>query len=98
MRCTTNKSGTCRLFEENSEESCEEQIDSLINKLQSYFGIVLRSNVGNGKDMPNAILVTMFHVASSYDHNYHTDCPKTSHSWLTYKLTSAIYLPSVDSN
>ena len=55
--------------------------NSLIDKLQNYFGIALRSNVRNIKDMQNAILTSMFHVASSYDDNYHTYCPKTSDPW-----------------
>ena len=55
--------------------------DSHIDKLQNYFSIALRSNVGNVKDMQNAILASMLHVASSYDDNYHTYCPKRSDSW-----------------
>ena len=55
--------------------------DSLIDKLQNYFDIAIRSNVGNVKDMQNAIITSMFHVASTYDDNYHTYCLKTSDSW-----------------
>ena len=39
--------------------------DSIIDKLQNYFGIALRSNVGSVKNMQDAILASMFHGASS---------------------------------
>ena len=55
--------------------------DSVIDRLQNYFGIALRSKVGNVKEMKKAILASMFHVASSEDYDYRTYCPKTSHSW-----------------
>ena len=51
--------------------------DVVIDKLQNYFGIALRSNIGNLKKMQDAILASMFHVASSEKDNYHTYCPKT---------------------
>ena len=50
--------------------------DSVIDKLQNYFGIALRSEVG-------AVLTSMFHIASE-DSNYHIYCPKTSDSWCQY--------------
>ena len=34
--------------------------------------------------MQNAILASMFHIASSEDSNYHVYCPKTSDSWCQY--------------
>ena len=40
--------------------------DSVIDKLQNYFGIALRSNVGDLQKMQDAILASLFHVASSY--------------------------------
>ena len=60
--------------------------DSIIEKLQNYFGIALRSKVNNVKEMRNAILAlaSMFHVASSADCNYHTYCPKSNDSWCQY--------------
>ena len=38
--------------------------DSVIDKLQNYFGIALRSNVGDLQKMQDAILARLFHVAS----------------------------------
>ena len=71
--------------------------DSLIDKLQNYFDIAIRSNVGNVKDMQNAILTSMFHVASTYDDNYHTYCLKTSDSWCQHNRDivnkTNIYVP-----
>ena len=58
--------------------------DSVIDKLQNYFGIALRSKVGNVKEMQSAIRASMFHIASSDDSNYHIYCPKTSDSWCQY--------------
>ena len=58
--------------------------DSVIDKLQNYFGIALRSKVGNVKEMQDAILASMFHVASSDDCNYHTYCPTTPDTWCQY--------------
>ena len=34
--------------------------DWVIDKLQNYFGIALRSKVGNAKEMQDAILASMF--------------------------------------
>ena len=55
--------------------------DSSIDKFQNYFGIALRSKVDNVKEMQEAILASMFHVASSEDFNYHTYCPMTTTSY-----------------
>ena len=54
---------------------------SIIDKLRNYFGIALRSKSDNVKEMQDAILASMFHVASSEDCNYHTSCPMTTISW-----------------
>ena len=58
--------------------------DSIIDKLQNYFGIALRCKVSNVKELKNSILANMFHVASSTDCNYHTYCPKSNDSWYQY--------------
>ena len=39
--------------------------DVVIDKLQNYFGIALRGNIGNLKKMQDAIFASMFRVASS---------------------------------
>ena len=58
--------------------------DSIIDKLQNHFGIDLSSKVSNVKEMKNAILARMFHVASSADCNYHTYCPNSNDLWCQY--------------
>ena len=59
--------------------------DSVIDKLQNYFGIALRSNVGDLQKMQDAILASLFHVASSENNNFHVYCPKTYDSWCHYQ-------------
>ena len=59
--------------------------DSVIDKLQNYFGIALRSNVGDLQKMQDAILASLFHVASSENDNFHVYCPKTYDSWCQYQ-------------
>lgn len=52
-----------------------------IDKLQNYYGIAVRSNIGNLEAMEKAIHATLFHVASSKDNNYHDHCPSGPNSW-----------------
>ena len=59
--------------------------DSVIDKLQNYFGIALRSNVGDLQKMQDAILACLFHVASSENDNFRVYCPKTYDSWCQYQ-------------
>ena len=54
--------------------------------MQKYFCIALRSNIGDLKNMQNAILVSLFHVASSTSNQYHEYCPKMPDSWCQYQL------------
>ena len=39
--------------------------NKLIDKLQNYYGIAVKSNVGNLQGMKKAINASLFHVASS---------------------------------
>ena len=49
-------------------------IDALIDMLHNYFGIALRSNAKYElkPELKQALLASMFHVASSQGENYHT--------------------------
>ena len=58
---------------------------SVIDKLQNYFGIALRSNVGDLQKMQDAILASLFHVASSENDNFHVYFPRTHESWCQYQ-------------
>ena len=49
--------------------------DSQINKLQNYYGIAIRSNVGNLSGMKKAIHASLMHCASSEARKLHEHCP-----------------------
>ena len=63
--------------------------DKIIDKMQNYYGIAIRSNVGNLESMKKAILATLFHCASSKDNNYHNHCPPGKESWCGFQLDRA---------
>ena len=57
-----------------------------IDTLQNYYGIAVRTNVGNLKGMQNNICAALFHVASSKTENYHSAyCPPGESSWCKYQ-------------
>ena len=60
--------------------------DALIDRLHNYFGIALRSNAKSElkPELKQALLASMFHVASSQLTTTHTYCPKTSDRWCQY--------------
>ena len=58
--------------------------DALIDRLQNYFGIALRSNVHTVPELKSALLASLFHVASCKGNNFLTYCPQTSDSWCQY--------------
>ena len=78
-----NKSTVAAMKDEGTGKAKEKSrlTDAIIDKLQNYFGIALRSNVGNLKKMKDAILASLFHVASSVDKDFHIFCLKSSDSW-----------------
>ena len=49
----------------------------LIDKLQNYFGIALRSNLSSVDQMSIAILASFLHIASSASNNYHGQCDRS---------------------
>ena len=63
--------------------------DSMIDKLQNYYGIALRSNVGNLENMKKAILASLFHVASSESNSWHNHCPQGKDSWCAFQADKA---------
>ena len=63
--------------------------DKMIDKLQNYYGIAIRSNVGNLEGMKKAILATLFHCSSSADKPYHTYCPIGKDSWCMFQADKA---------
>ena len=59
--------------------------ERMIDKMQNYYGIAIRSNVGNIDEMKKAILAVLFHCASSKEKQYHNYCPDGETSWCSYK-------------
>ena len=47
--------------------------DNIIDKLQNYYGMVIRQNSGDLNAMKSASSASLFHVASSDTNYYHTD-------------------------
>ena len=61
--------------------------DTIIDTLQKYFGIALRSSCESISELRDALLASFFfHVASSDGHNFHSAyCPMTADSWCQYQ-------------
>ena len=55
--------------------------DTIIDKMQNYFGIALRQNCGDLNKMVMACKASMYHVAG-----YHDSCPKDPDTWCQYQL------------
>ena len=63
--------------------------DGTIDKLQNYYGIAIRSNVGNLAGMKKAIHASLMHCASSESCPLHDHCPPGSTSWCRYQQDKA---------
>ena len=60
--------------------------DACIDRLQNYYGIAVRSNVGNLANMKKSIYAALMHVASSKENNYHwAYCPAGDNSWCSFQ-------------
>lgn len=59
--------------------------DKFIDKLQNYYGIAIRSNVGNLENMQSAVIAAFFHCCSGKNHQMHGQCPSGSESWCRYQ-------------
>lgn len=59
--------------------------DARIDKLQNYYGIAIRSNVGNQAEMKKAIHASLFHCASSESRPLHDHCPTGPESWCGFQ-------------
>ena len=60
--------------------------DKIIDRLQNYYGMAIRSNVGDLDMMKKAIFAVLFHVCSSENNNYHVHCPSGADSWSAFQL------------
>ena len=63
--------------------------DKMIDRLQNYYGIAIRSNANNLEGMKKAILASLFHCASSKNGEYHNYCPDGKDSWCGFKADKA---------
>ena len=60
--------------------------DAIINRLQNYFGMALRSNVATVEDMKNNIYAALMHICSNKENNCHWKyCPAGSDSWCSFQ-------------
>lgn len=48
--------------------------DTIIDKLQNYYGIAIRSNVGNLEGIKQAVLASLLHCASNESRKLHDNC------------------------
>ena len=65
--------------------------DAIIDKLQNYYGIAIRSNVGNLEGMKQAVLASLFHCASNESRKLHDYCLVGPNSWCGYQRDRANY-------
>ena len=57
----------------------------MIDKLQNYYCIAIRSNSDNLSGMKTATLTSLFHCPSSEDRKLHLQhCPDGANSWCGY--------------
>ncbi|GFV55866.1 uncharacterized protein TNCV_390271 [Trichonephila clavipes] len=59
--------------------------DSFIDKIQNYYGIAIRSNIGNLEEMQRAVIAAFYHCCSGKSNTMHGQCPLGSESWCAYQ-------------
>ena len=59
--------------------------ETMIDRLQNYYGIAIRSNKGDLEGMKKSIFAALFHVASSAKNIWHDHCPTGKNSWCKYQ-------------
>ena len=67
----------------------KEDSEAMIDKVHTYYGIAIRSNVGTLAEMKRAIYASLFHVASSQANKWHSHCHMGSDSWCLYQQDMA---------
>ena len=61
----------------------------VIDKLQNYYGMAIRSNVGDLRGMMMAVQATLHHMTSTDDRLVHHMCPEGENSWCSYNKAKA---------
>ncbi|GFX96964.1 uncharacterized protein TNCV_1996961 [Trichonephila clavipes] len=59
--------------------------DSSIDRLQNYYGIAVRINVGNLSGLQQNVIAALFHCSSSVEKPMHGQCPIGKDSWCYYQ-------------
>lgn len=59
--------------------------DTFIDRLQNYYGIAIRSNIGNLQTMQQNVIAALFHCASNLKTPMHGQCPLGKDSWCFYQ-------------
>ncbi|GFW60087.1 CCHC-type domain-containing protein [Trichonephila clavipes] len=59
--------------------------DSFIDRMQNYYGIAVRSNVGNLSGLQQNVIAALFHCSSSVEKPMHGQCPIGKDSWCYYQ-------------
>ncbi|GFV96438.1 uncharacterized protein TNCV_2943711 [Trichonephila clavipes] len=67
--------------------------DKLIDRIQNYYGIAIRNNVGNLQKMMSSVIAAFFHCVSGKNNSLHGQCPKGSESWCRYQRAKAAGSP-----
>lgn len=65
--------------------------DAMIDKMQNYCAIAIRSNVGDLQSMKKAVLASLFHCASNATRPLHDHCPTGPGSWCGYQRNRTTY-------
>ncbi|GFV90564.1 uncharacterized protein TNCV_2222801 [Trichonephila clavipes] len=59
--------------------------DSFIDKIQNYYGIAIRSNIGNLEEMQRAGIAAFYHCSSGKSNPMDGQCSLGSESWCAYQ-------------
>ncbi|GFW26831.1 uncharacterized protein TNCV_1376741 [Trichonephila clavipes] len=65
--------------------NCNTSKSSEKNKIQNYYGIAIRSNIGNFEEMQRAVIAAFYHCCSGKSNPMHGQCPLGSESWCAYQ-------------
>lgn len=66
--------------------------DTIINRLQNYYGMAIRNNLNSVNEMQNNILASLYHVASRKEDPDHNMCPTGPDSWCKYQRDPESYV------
>ena len=56
---------------------------------KNYYGMAIRSNVGDLRGMMTAVQATLHHMTSTYDRPVHHKCPEDENCWCLYNKAKA---------